>query len=183
MNPNAKVYAFEPVNRVYKKLEENIKLNKFNIQAIEKAVSNFNGTATIFDTPTEHIYSVTVNKNLNTENANVIETTIQTITLNSFVKEMNLEKIDLIKIDVETHEAEVLDGFNEYLEKFQPTLLIEILNDEVGLRVSECVKNINYLFFNIDERGGIRRVDSITKSDYYNYLLCSKEIALKLGLV
>ncbi len=183
INPDAKVYAFEPVKRVYKKLAENIALNKYDIKAIEKAVSNTNGTAVIYDNAEEHIYSVTVNKNMFSPETKAIETTIETITLNSFVKENNLSHIDLIKIDVETHEPEVLEGFNEYLSLFKPTMLIEILNDEVGEKVNALVSGLGYLYFNIDENSGIRRVNIITKSDYYNYLLCNEKIAHELGLI
>ena len=88
-----------------------------------------------------------------------------------------------MKIDVETHEPEVLDGFRSYLNQYRPTMLIEILNDEVGRKVSSAVQGLDYLYFNINEKGGIRQVDKITKSDYYNYLLCNSKTALKLGLI
>ena len=37
-----------------------------------------------------------------------------------------------MKIDVETHEPAVLKGMGEYLRSFRPTMLIELLNDEVA---------------------------------------------------
>ncbi|MBI3500638.1 MAG: FkbM family methyltransferase [Bacteroidetes bacterium] len=184
INPSAKVYAFEPVNRVFAKLKENINLNNYDITAIEKAVSNSDGFATIYDTNSEHTNSVTVNKNLSSSDIKVIETKIETITLNSFIKNHDIEKIDLIKIDVETHEPEVLEGFSEYLKIFRPTFLIEILNDEIGERVNKIVKGLDYLYFNIDDRkGSIRQTNNITHSDYYNYLLCNVYTANKLGLI
>ncbi|SKC48896.1 FkbM family methyltransferase [Ohtaekwangia koreensis] len=183
LNPNSKVYAFEPVERVFKKFQENISLNQFDIVSVEKAVSNSNGTATIYDTASEHIYSVTVNKNLASSDTHVIETKINTVTLNSFFKENNITKADLFKIDVETHEPEVLEGFSDYLFQCRPTILIEILTDEVGEKIDTIFKGSGYLYFNINENGGIRQVDKITKSDYYNYLLCSQAIASKLGLL
>lgn len=183
VNPSAKVYAFEPVKRVYQKLCENNKLNGFDIHSIEKAASNFTGEATIYDQATEHTYSVTVNKNMNTGNAQIVTSTIETLTLKDFIESNKISHIDLMKIDVETHEPEVLEGMDIYLKKFQPTLLIEILNDEVGDKVRQLVSGINYLYFNIDENNGIRQVTDITKSDYYNYLLCSREVALELKLL
>ncbi|OFX56519.1 MAG: methyltransferase [Bacteroidetes bacterium GWA2_30_7] len=182
INNNSKVYAFEPVKRIFSKLQDNISLNKFDIISIEKAVSNSDGNAIIYDTNSEHIYSVTVNKNLSDTGIKVFETKIETVTLNSFIKEYNLLKIDLIKIDVETHEAEVLEGFNEYISVFRPSILIEILNDEVGQKVNNLVSNLDYLYFNVDEKKGVMQVDKIKKSDNYNYLLCEKRKAVELGL-
>ena len=183
INPKAKVFAFEPVKRVFLKLQKNIQINNYNIIAIEKAVSNADGFAKIFDTISEHTTSVTVNQNLSPVGTKVIETKIEITTLNSFVKYYDINSIDLIKIDVETHEPEVLEGFSDYLRKFKPTILIEILSDEIGERVNKIIDGMEYLYFNIDERGSIRQVKKIIKSDYYNYLLCKKEIAKELRIL
>jgi len=182
VHPEAKVFAFEPVQRVFEKLQRNIYLNQFDIKAYEKAVSNEDGAAIIYDQLTEHIYSVTVNKNLSA-NQQVREVTIQTVTLASFIEKEKLDFVDLIKIDVETHEPEVLEGMGEYLTKFKPTLLIEILTEEVAKRVEDIVKNCEYLYFDIDEKGLPKQTFHIGKSSYYNYLLCSKETALSLSLI
>ena len=168
---------------MFSKLQENILLNSYDITALEKAVSNADGIATIYDTDAEHTYSVKVNENFVEANSKAIETTIETCTLNSFIKQNNIAKIDLIKIDVETHEAEVLEGFGKHLSDYKPTLLIEVLNDEVGEKINKLVQGLDYLFFNINENGGIRQVEKITKSDYFNYLLCNKKRATELGII
>lgn len=183
VNKDAQVFAFEPVARVFSKLESNNKLNEFDIKSYELALSNYNGDATIYDANTEHTYSVAVNKNLKQSWENTIETKIKTITLSSFIEQNNIANIDLIKIDVETHEPEVLEGFGNYLAKYKPAMLIEILNDEVAEKIQNQLKDIHYLFFNIDENNGVRKVEKLTKSDYYNFLICSEEIAAKLKLI
>jgi FkbM family methyltransferase len=183
VNPTATVYAFEPVERVFEKLQGNCMLNDYDIVCFKKAVSNYNGKAKIYDTAGEHIYSVTVNKNLNSSSTVVKEFEIDTITLKDFIEAQGLTKIDLMKIDVETHEPEVLEGMHEYLAIFKPVMLIEILNEEVAEKVNKLLEGLNYLYFNIDENRGIRQTTSITRSDYYNYLICKKEVALKLGLI
>lgn len=183
INNQAKVYAFEPVSRVFQKLKYNVALNHFNIKTYELAVSNNNGTAIIYDTPTDHILSVTVNKNLHPPEQKVIETQIQTVKLSSFIKKEKLPKIDSIKIDVETHEPEVLEGLGDYLQIFHPTMLIEVLNNEVGNKIEELVKDHGYYYFDIDEKNQIKVVDHIKKSSYFNYLLCQKATALTLNLL
>jgi FkbM family methyltransferase len=183
INEKSQVYAFEPIERVYDKLVQNIKLNEFDIKAYKQATSNYDGNGVVYDVMGDHVYSVTVNKNIHPSDSYVEKVNIELIRLDSFIKENNISKIDLMKIDVETHEPEVLEGMGDYLQKFQPTLLIEVLNDEIGFRIQELVKNLDYLYFNINEDSGVRQVDKILKSDYFNYLLCKKEIASRLNLI
>lgn len=183
VQPNSQVYAFEPVNRVYKKLVKNIELNGFDIVTKELAVSNRTGNAIVYDNLNEHVYSVTVNKNLFAPTTKVVESLIQTITLDEFISKNNIKNIDLIKIDVETHEPEVLEGFKFHLEKFKPTLLIEVLNEEIAEKINHYIKDLGYLYFNISEKGTIRQTDKVYKSDYFNYLICNSEIAAKLKLI
>ena len=183
VNPLAKVYAFEPVTRVFKKLALNSEVNGYDIVCSEYAVSNFNGEAIIYDTDDEHIYSVTVNKNRALTHAQAIQKKIRTITLKEFIEQNKIQHIDLMKIDVETHEPEVLEGFDRYLQLFRPTILIEVLDDEVGAKVESIVRDKGYLYFNIDERSGIRKVDTITQSAFFNYLLCNESVASSLRLI
>lgn len=183
VNPQAKVYAFEPVKRVFEKLKANIDLNGFDVVCTEAALSNYDGTAKIFIPDTEHVYTVTVNDNILSKNIKTIETEIRTVTLKSFIEQEAINHIDLIKLDVETHEPEVLEGFGSYLMMYKPTILIEILNDNVGTKVQSYAEKCGYLFFNIDEKKGVRKVDQITKSDAFNYLLCTEDIAKSIHLI
>ena len=183
MNKDAKVVAFEPVNRVFEKLQSNNRLNQYDIECIEAAASDTDGKATIYDSMGEHILSVTVNKNLNEPETRVEAVEINTMRLDSYISSSGTDRIDLMKIDVETHEFEVLTGMGKYLEEFKPVMLIEILEDEVGQKVQSLVQNLGYLYFNIDENKGIRQVNEITKSDYFNYLLCHEGTARDLELI
>ncbi|MCC6385564.1 MAG: FkbM family methyltransferase [Bacteroidia bacterium] len=166
VNPRSKVYAFEPLSMFYPKLCMNIQLNHFNIKPINKAVSDVDGFTVISD------YS-----------GQAIEVRSESITLDSFIRQEGITRMGLIKIDVERHEPKVLAGFKEYFLKFKPTLIIEILETKIAEQVNEFVKDAGYLYFNIDERGSIRQTEKVQKSDYYNYLLCSAEIAAKIGLI
>lgn len=183
INPQSQVVAFEPVNRVFAKLKENIALNKYDIQAVEKALSDSDGQAVIYDQPTEHIYSVTVSKDLTPTGTETIETSIDIARLDTFIEQHQLPAIDLMKIDVETHEAEVLEGMGKYLETMRPTMLIEILTDEVGQRVEKILEGKGYLYFDIDEKNPPRKTAHISKSGFYNYLVCSESIAQQLQLI
>ncbi len=94
-----------------------------------------------------------------------------------------IEKVDLIKIDVEGHEAEVLQGLGEYLHQFKPTMVIEILTDEVGAAVEKILCGTGYHYFYFDKtKASPVKVDRLRALDGYNFLVCQDEIANKLGL-
>src|SRR5262249_58723460 len=56
--------------------------------------------------------------------------------LDSLVDERGLERIDLIKIDVEGHERRVLDGGASTLARFRPALVIETGHEAEGDRAA-----------------------------------------------
>lgn len=176
INPTAKVNSFEPVTRVFRRLEENIHANEFDIEAHCMGMSNFNGEATIYDLPSEHVYSVTINKNLNDDNTKVIPTQVAVITLDEFAKSRGITKVDLIKLDVETHEPEVLEGAFQTLSTNLPAILIEILNDEVAARVEKCITHLPYAFFVMDEGRGPILTGELKPHQFTNYLLCPKRM-------
>jgi FkbM family methyltransferase len=182
VNPEASVIAFEPMPKIYEKLIYNIQLNKLDIKTTTLALSDYSGNATIYPTNLEHVYSVTVNKKRDDISSAVHEVKIRTIRLDEYIIQNNISEIDLIKIDVETHEPEVLTGMGIFLKKFKPTFLIEIQSDAIAARIEELVTGCNYMYYNIDENGGISKVEHLTKSSYFNFLFCSKEISDKIGL-
>jgi FkbM family methyltransferase len=170
-NPNSEVFAFEPVARVYDKLKLNVMLNEGAIHCEPVALSNSDGTAKIYDPGSAHVYSVTVNKNLNPSGTNVTETEIKTVRLDSFVKNKNIQVIDLMKIDVETHEPEVLEGMSGYLNQFKPIMLIEVLQTSIGQRLEKMLPNSDWKYFYIDEQKGPKPVTQLTGGNMYNYLI------------
>lgn len=182
-NPSARVVAVEPVRRVFDKLVTNVKLNGFDIQCLDVAASDADGLATIFDTDSEHTYSVTVNRNVNAPGVVTIPTEVRTARIESLAREHSWPRIDLMKVDVETHEVEVLRGMGGLLAKDRPTMLIEVLDDEVGRGIESAVEGLGYVYFNVDERSTARRVAHIGRSDYYNFLLCTPERAARLRLL
>ena len=60
LNPQARVIAFEPVQRVCEKLQTNATLNGGRIKVENIAVSDHDGTATLHDTDAEHVYSASL---------------------------------------------------------------------------------------------------------------------------
>jgi hypothetical protein len=85
---------------------------------------------------------------------------------------------------VETHEPQVLKGMGKYLALFRPAMIIEVLNEVKAEELNGLFAGMDYLYFNIDEeKNNVRRTDRLTKSDYWNFLLCNRSTAQLLKLI
>lgn len=184
VDPKAKILALEPVDRIFRKLEENIALNNGGVLAIRAAVTDHEGEVTLYDLPDrDHVNAVSLNREHLGEIPNVRPVTVPAHTVAGMVQRHGLGPIGLVKIDVETHEPEVLAGFTELLRRDRPTLLIEILNDDVARRVEQAVADLGYLYYNIDdETWPPERAKTLTKSKHFNFLLCQPGMARSIGL-
>ncbi len=60
-------------------------------------------------------------------------------------------KVDLLKIDVEGHEAKVLLGGISLIKKYKPVIFFECLSDDAGLAVSSILEPIGYKFWMVDD--------------------------------
>lgn len=186
INHNSQVYAFEPVERVFERLKENINLNGFDIIPYNIGLSNFDGKAIIHDPGTDHVYSVTINKNLLPNHVFSNEIRIDVSRFNSWFRKHEVEGLDLIKIDVETHEPEVVEGMLELIRKFRPTIIIEVLDKIVAEKLNRLLGEVDYMYYSIDELNGLQKIERISKSPGYNLLLCTKDIEsllLKEGIL
>jgi FkbM family methyltransferase len=174
INPNANIYAFEPVQRVYEKLLFNVQLNSYPINTFSVAISDKTGTTKIWDYNGEHEYGASLTEP-ETKCEQLISYNVQTISLDDFIEKNQIAKIDLIKIDVEAFEPKVLDGYAKYFSVHKPILLIEILYNHIGEQVQRFIEAsmVKYDYFFIDEEKGLVKVKDIRRySDkYFNYLL------------
>ena len=135
------VYGFEPNPKVFKYVKHNLELNSFkNIVLTNLGLGNEKG-----------VYKMAqINSNLGmnkiVESNSALKTfDISVDTLDNFVFENNISKIDVIKIDVEGFEFNVLKGAIESLKKFKPILFIEIDNQNLIKNNSSYFKLKNWL--------------------------------------
>ena len=185
LNPQASIHAFEPIARFASELEQNCRLNDFRIRIWQQAVSNQDGETVIYDLPLKQHYHASLIESEASRHygGGLIKRKVHTICLDTFIQKQGLERVDLMKIDVEGYEPEVLEGMGDSLAAMRPTLLLEIQSDERARRIEAVLKDLGYAYFDIDERGGTKPVSHLTRSSTRNYLICSSAVAAKLGLV
>ncbi|MFN5786661.1 MAG: FkbM family methyltransferase [Flavobacteriia bacterium] len=182
VNNKANVYAFEPVKRTSEIFKQNLELNpNLKIQLVEKAVSNADSVAQFYDLPTDSQYSASLNAEMLATFPNRISYDVETVRLDSFF-DMKNQKIDVIKLDVEMHEPEAIEGMIELIKKNHPTFLIEILNPLIAERVQQLLKEIDYLCFSIDEENPPKFIGKIEQSEFHNLLLIKKDKLDQVGL-
>lgn len=110
-----KVYALEPSQSHIEEMTEMAKYNKLEmIKPVKKALAAENGTAKFYHNPNSTMFSLnpTVNDHDDFEE-------VETITLESFMSENNIDHIDMMKLDVEGSESEIIvsDGFKKMAPK------------------------------------------------------------------
>jgi len=169
INPNMEVHAFEPSTDWYQRFNANCALNNVDVNSHKLALSNMDGET--------YIKSVWKEEDKNFHAAK----------LDTFVKDQNINKIDLVKIDVEHYVVEMIEGWKETFSETLPNLMIEILRDHQAEAVEEILKtkDYGYLYFNInDQTRTIRRVNTLDKrSDDMNIFICHEDMAKKVGLL
>lgn len=142
---NGSVYAFEFIETNLENLEKNLNLNKdftSNVTIIKKPVSN--KKKKIF-TSDQGPGSIVFDKK-----ADHLELEFETISIDQFVKEHNLNRIDCIKMDIEGSEYEAISGARETIKKFEPKLCISAYHKiDDFYKLTKLIKNISkdYIFY------------------------------------
>lgn len=160
------VLAFEPNPKIAERLIENISLNCLSgqIRHVPLALSNIAGKATFYVPQ----YTGTGGGSL--RNLHPDEGTPETFEVNlETLDSLSLDKIDLIKIDVEGNEMSVIQGAKSTIQRDKPTIFVELLRkwmkpfgahpqDVVNLLAGE-----GYLLFEIAENS-INRLHQIDEN-------------------
>lgn len=142
-----RIYAFEPERDNFKILKETIRINKLNkiVQPVQLATGLSNsslsfkasGGASAFIKKNEKgSYKVSVRS------------------LDSFVKEGNIEKVDFIKMDIEGAEFDTLKGAIKTLKRDKPDLIITVYHKgehffEIPVWLKKIVPEYNLRFVEV----------------------------------
>jgi FkbM family methyltransferase len=114
------VYAFEPVPETYEILAETSRLNP-NITAVKKGLGNTKGCLQMFRQE-DWTSGDTLLRPPDFGQANIAQVEITTV--DDFVRENNIPRVDFIKSDIEGFERNMLEGASMVLREFAPKLAI-----------------------------------------------------------
>jgi FkbM family methyltransferase len=142
---NGKIFSIEPDPDTFKELKKNIKLNDLkNIISINKAVSNSNDKVKFYRTKVSCENSLEFKEGAE-------EIIVDTITVDDFILENKITKVDWIKIDVEGLEIQVLEGAKNTLKQPNLKLIIEVHKKQFMKKIDEILKENHF----IKEEGNI----------------------------
>ena len=151
--PSARIYAFEPVAANYQVMCKNIARNRLEsrIEPIPSAVGAEDGTVGI-------LAGYGTDNWVGAKDSRGLED-VQVVSIDSFLRQRALQRVNLIKCDVEGYELNVLRGAHRCLADLRPKLLLEVNQTwcaRFGYHPSELfefLRELNYDYLRItDER-------------------------------
>ena len=120
LGPRARAVAFEPFPANFARLEHHLRLN-----GLEERVRPLR--LGLSDAPGKAVMAVREGRsNSGSAQVGAEGTAIETVRLDDVWPTVGYERLDLIKMDVEGHEARALEGARDVVRQYRPLLLVEI---------------------------------------------------------
>lgn len=158
-NKRCKVYAFEPVQRYYEYCRK-IFQKETNVAVFNYGLSDKDQKLEIW-VDRENLGWNTIVDEMHTDNMQ--NEIIQCVRFDDFVYSNNLERIDVVKIDVEGAEYKVLQGMHETIRKFRPIILLEIAWGAMNNpHWTELTKELEWIFDNGYEKINYSQISMTT---------------------
>ncbi len=171
-NSAGRVFAFEPLPEIFSRLESNVSLNRFkNVVCNRTAVGDHDGEAKFFHTDGCLPTSSSLSYRFMQDTEGLTSSEVPVITIDSFVRQHEIERVDLIKIDTESTEPEVLRGANATLARDHPLIICEVLAGRGSERaLEELLRPLGYNFYLLTPDGPQRRERIEGHPEWLNYL-------------
>ena len=155
--PAGVVHAFEPFPAAYERLIAHIRRNHLEgvIRAHTLALSNDPGNLSM-STPAADADNQGIGSIVNHDAARLpTNLTIQATTLDLFVREQAISRIDFIKLDIQGAEYFFLEGARETLRSHRPEIVMEVSPDDLralgksSRGLLSLVESFDYRIFNL----------------------------------
>lgn len=176
----SKIYSFEPIKKTFNALRKNVNKNNLSksIKTFNFGLSDKKQKASL-SIPTKEQgerYKYFLNSGLYSihgKGKEKIRVNLQT--LDQFVNKQKMKKVDFIKIDVEGHEFEILQGALNTIKKFKPiiqsefnyiTKSLSLKSDNHYLRFAE---QYNYKIMLLGKGYKIINKPNLNKIKKYNF--------------
>ncbi|OGL46381.1 MAG: hypothetical protein A2161_03000 [Candidatus Schekmanbacteria bacterium RBG_13_48_7] len=138
---NGEIICFEPLPQNYTKLVQNININRLKNASINQlGLSNQSGTFTLHVDPyNDGGHSFDDNWCFYSH-----PLPVNVVTFDEWTEKNKINRIDFIKIDVEGHELNVIQGMVESLKKFKPGIIFCEANEISELPIINLLESHGY---------------------------------------
>lgn len=174
-NPEARVFGFEPLARVFDRLQRNVELNRpANVRCFRVAVGATDGMQEFYFPDEDQPISSSLRSDMlvATLPANTVKhVPVSVVTLDHFVAEHKISRVDLIKLDTERTEHDVLAGACELLRRDRPEIICEVWPDAGNQeQLENILRPLGYRFFHLLPEGPTEQSGILGSAQYLNYL-------------
>ncbi len=126
--PRGRIFAFEPSPGSFEFLKTNLRRNRAdNVKAFATALADHEGTISFHDVPFFTAGSFTADDEgwLQSDAVGSTLVRVPCTTLDAFTEDYGVDRVDVIKIDVEGAELAVLEGATRTLAAYKPIVVME----------------------------------------------------------
>ena len=129
-----RIICVEPDPRVVEVLRKNVGVNGLkNATVVQAAAYNSSGEVSLGCAPATSWSGIYYERPTR-------RVPVRALTLDSLLKQLGLDRVDFVKIDVEGAESVVLEGMPEILLRYRPHVLLELHGDYSDSRVHPAVE-------------------------------------------
>ncbi|MGD1154273.1 MAG: FkbM family methyltransferase [Terriglobia bacterium] len=160
VGPQGKVIAFEPAPGEFRKLRWNVRINRCRNVVLEPvALSSQDGSADMFVCLDGFGSLSSLRHPTSDVKGRIKLTRVAVTTLDTYVRERNVEAVDFMKIDAEGGELEILKGGANVLGRLHPIIMCEMADVRTaqwgyGARgIYDFLQARGYEWFSPDARG------------------------------
>lgn len=136
--PTAKIYALEPYHKVLPVLRKNVEGTQ--VEIIEKAMAATDGEVVFYTAPSSDQVGSVIKDNVEeftSKGAAIVESRVPAVSLKTFVKEKGINRIAVLKLDVQGLEFAILEHADEVLAITDCLLLEVVLIEKTALQLLE----------------------------------------------
>jgi FkbM family methyltransferase len=172
-NPNGRVFSFEPMAAIHQRLRQNVALNRLdNVECIEGAVGETDGHAEFFHVGESLPSSSSLSREFMTAGGGKLHSTrVPVTTIDKFIHEKRIGRVDLLKVDTESTEPQVLRGMVNILARDRPSIICEVLKGRGSEdALQDILRPFGYRFYLLTPNGPQLRERIQGHPDCLNYL-------------
>lgn len=154
-NPAGRVIAFEPMPRVYERLQRNVQLNGLlNVVCHPVALGDRDDIAAFYHIPMRNMScSSSLSREFMLRLGDPERIEVPVARLDTLLTADEALEVDLIKLDTEGTELDALKGMKGLLETGHPNLICEVLAGAATDDLEEFLRGFGYAMYHLSRTG------------------------------